>query len=138
MSSAGCAALSLASWSRKPTSSMTLAASSGGIDGPPVGRDDRRVGPAAEVGADRLGHTEELADHEHRQRRGQHVDQIDDLAARDRVEQADGERPDLVLHAAQRPAGELPVEDAAPLVVSRRIHVQDRARRRCRPRGTGR
>ena len=128
MSSAGRAALSLrTSSSRKPTSSMTLRAS-GGIDVRPsvatiVASDQRRKSARVDV-----GHAEQLADHEHRQRRGQHVDQVDDLAPRDRVEQRDGERPDGVLHPRPPPGGvNSRFEDAAPLVVPRRVEVQDRA-----------
>ena len=95
--------------------------------GTPVRRDDRRVRPAAEVGAVRVGDAEEIADHEHRQRRGEDVHEIDDLAGRHGIEQRPDERPDLPLHPAHRPPRELPVQDAPPARVLGRVHVQDRA-----------
>ena len=94
--------------------------------GPPVGGEDRRVGPAPEIVPVRIRHAEQIADDQHRQRRGQHVDQVDDLARRDRVEQLDGQRADLLLHPLDRARGELAVERAPPRAVLGRVHVQDR------------
>ncbi len=127
MSSAGCAALSFARLVEERHHLRQRRERVVGHPGDVVGGEDGGIGPTAEVGSLRLGHAEQLADHQHRQRGGERLDEIDLLAARQRVEQLARERADAVLHRAQRPGRELAVEDAAPLVVPRRVEVEDRA-----------
>ena len=95
---------------------------------------EQRVGPRAEQPAVGGGDAEQLGDHDHRQRVGQRVDQVEPLA--DLVEQLGGQLGDARLEAGHDPRRERLADQGPQLAVLRRVHPDEVAaleQRRGRP-----
>jgi hypothetical protein len=92
-----------------------------------VGRFDRRIRPAPEGVAIRVGDAEQLRDHEHGERRRHRVDEVDLAPAWDRLEHLarDGSHPSF--EPGDRTGREPPARELAPERVPGRVHVEDRA-----------
>ena len=94
------------------------------------GRRQHLLGPAQQAVAVLGRHAEQVADHDHRQRRGDLAHEVAAPLLADRVDQLRHDPPDLRLVILDAALGEALVDERAAQLVLRVVHVDHRRQRR--------